>query len=977
MTKAHGQSEGGGRRIALVAAAALTVVAITIVTWSVVSTRSPGATDGDVAPEPQLQPIDNTITATNGTSSRVGAVEDLLGPAVEGSEQGRIEFVDEDGRIVRELLYETLEPREGGRIEVDQPQAWMHLSNGGVAHLQANHGSLLQPQGRREPESGRFEGEVRVRVFDEDPRPREDIAPAVTFATDTLSFDTTMGELRTTDHVQITAAGLAIEFTGFTLIIDEVHSRLSLFQTNSAGSAVIDPSQLAESKSDESESGNESSSPVAAVIESLYHAAMTGNVTIEFGPRVATAERFDLWARLLDNRPTPRTIEGLRLLSPPRDETATGESSIDQPSDPGENDVLTITWTNGLTIQPRDDTPVELQEEDAFARLASPTRGIVRVEDEITQLSTTSVALEYAIASRNLLWTGVGPRGVVMRAEELFEATTNRFELDLATGDATFPGPGVIVSLAEPVAASLDKPLTPAQILWRDRAYLSLARSEFGIDFSANPLLIRSQFYGAVQASNEGVVVTGEQVQSFYALNRAGQTTIARAVVMGEARVDAGVEGLLTANRLDIEFDLDADAVAPTIATAQGDVRAAREGSTLRADLAEATFVRDISGRSRVDAFSADLGVVVQTADGVRMTADSLNADPERSIADLIGEPAEISFGASAISGAEMRINQTERTLTVFGNGALRRSTADDGLGYENLLLEWADSMRYDDLIGEALFLGECVLTADVSDLARDVVTAGRIELSTTPYAERQERQDNDQSIRRAVAYGASSGVDSVNLARVESRRYIRDETAPGNLRLTRLVYLDGPEIIADVTDGELQVPHPGKLLIENRRLDEAASGGNAQTDLRGTTLVEWDGAFVLKREVGAAEFRRQVRVRYRPLGAPRVTELECERLDLSFDPDAQTNASAGSADLLWAQAQGAVYAAQGRRQVVADRMLFDNALGFAELTAWPGNAVTLFDADAPTPLTGDLLRWDLLRDRVEWRGARPTAAPD
>lgn len=979
MTETRGHSEGRGRNVALLAAAILAAIAIAVVVWSVMSTRTPGAVAQveEDAPKPTLFPDEGPTGATNEPARPVGAVEELLGPSFEASERGRIEFVDETGRVERELLYETLEPREGGRIEVTKPQAWIHLTNGGIAHLEANHGSLLQPQGRREPESGRFEGEVRVRVFEEDPRPENDAPPSMTFTTASLNFDTTMGELRTNDHVTITAAGVNIEFTGFTLIVDEVRSRLALFQTNSAGRAVIDPSQLAEARGDSSQDGAAPNESTEALLESLYHAAMTGDVALSLGERSATAERFDLWARLLNNRPTARTIESLRLLSAPDDHESAKEPQTSDSDGSDTNDVVTIAWSEGLTIQPRDESPAELVNEDAFARLASPTRGVVQVRDDATGLTTSSVALDYGVTARNLLWSGVGPRGVILRAEDVFEATTNRFELDLGTGDAFFPGPGVILSLAPDAGADPDKPVTPAQITWRDRAHLALASTTTGIDFNAAPLLTRAQFNGAVRAADEGVVVAGGQLQSFFALNETGNTTISRAIVTDAARVDAGAEGLLTADRLDIEFDLGADAVSPTIATAQGDVRAARDGSTLRADLAEAAFRRDASGRTLVDAFSADLGVVVQTEDGVRMTADALRADPERSVADLTGEPAEITFGASAVSGNSMRIDQRDRALTVFGPGALRRTDADEDLGYESVRLEWTDSMKYDDVAGEALFLGNCVLTADVSDLARDVVTAGRIDLFTTPYAERQERRNDDQSIRRAVAFGAASGADEVNLARVESRRYARDESAAGGLRLTRLVYLDGPEIIAEVADRELFVPHPGKLLIENRRVAADASEDDSSADLRGTTLLEWDGTFTLKRDVGAAEFRRQVRARHRPLGATKVTELECERLDLSFDPAMRTDASADAPDLIWAQAQGAVYAAQGRRQVIADRLLFDNSLGFAELTAWPGNVVTLFDADAPTPLTGDLLRWDLRRDRVEWRGARPTAAPD
>ncbi len=963
-----------GKSIALVAAAVLAVVAVGAIVWSVMSQNTPASTVGEATPEAQLFPEATPPVATN---ARAGAVEELLGPSFDAAEEGRIEFVDEEGRVERELLYDRLEPREGGRIEVERPQAWIHMASGGVAHLQAARGSLLQPQGRREPESGRFDGDVLIRVFDEDPRPLGDESqwsPTLTFETASLNFDTTMGEVRTNDHVVIEAKGVHLEFTGFTLLIDEVRERLALFETNSAGLATIDPSEFGSEDDDAANAGEDASGLSAAIVTSLYRAAMRGDVEILFGQRRALAERFELWARLHDNRPTEATLEGLRHLGGGSQSTSEPEQSASADSDSANDALVEVRWSGGLEIRPLDAPTLELEQDDALARLSSPTRGAVELHDDVSQLSTSSVSLDFAIASRLIHWSGVGSRGVVLRAADQFEATTNRFDLDLASAEAVFPGPGVITSLNVPEDASLDEPLTPAEISWRRDALVTLARSETGIDFGADSVIQRARFNGDVLAVDRDLAISGDSMDSYFNINQDNATTLSRVVISRNARADAGPDGLLTAERIDIEFDLSQPEVTPSIATAQGDVRVSRDGSTLRADLAEATFRRTDAGRLEVGVFNADLGVVAQTADGVRMTADSLRAYPNQNVADLEGDPARISFGDNAVTGNEMRIDQTRRSLTVFGSGQLERLQADDSLGYESIVLQWADSMKYDDVAGEATFLGDCVLTADISELARDVVTAGRIDLFTRPYESRQQDDASNQSIERAVAYGAAAGPDAVNVARVESRRYVSDADAPGGIRLSRLIYLDGPEIIATVPEQELLVPHPGRLLIENR---DTSGEDERGPDVRGTTLIEWDGHFLLKRDVGAAEFTRQVRVRHRPPGARQITELEAERLDLAFDPDVEQAASADAPQFVWAQAQGAVYAAQGRRQVIADRMLYDNSLNFAELTAWPGNIVTLYDADAPTPLTGELLRWDLLRDRVEWRGARPTAAPD
>ncbi len=970
------------------AVAGLTMIAIALIVWSTVASRSGGAATaaGNQAPESTFNAEDmNPIAGINEPARSPGDVQDLLSQ----SEEGRLEFVNERGEVVRELLYDRLEPREGGRVEVTHPQAWLHLANGALAHLEAARGSLLQPQGRSEPESGRFAGGVTIKVYDNDPRSKTNATaehePVLEFTTEALNFDTTMGEARSVEPVQIHARGIAVTFTGFTLVFDEARQRLALFESLSPGKAVLDPDAMESSSragNDAQASAAGQSDAVADLLETLYHTVVTGDVLFASGNRHAQADQLDMWTRLFDNQFSPRTVAGLRAVSfssssgsARTDESAT--SSISPTRSPA-GEVITLTWTDGLTIKPLEETPDELLDEDALVQLASPSGGVVKLADEDAKFSSQSVSFAYAVASRIAVWTGIGPKGVILRAQDTFEALSGRIELDLAAGLATFPGPGLIRSFpADPSAVDPDRPITPSQISWRRRSDIVLASTEQGVDFTAQPMLTRALFTGDAEASDGAVTMTGEQLQTFFALDVNDDTSISRAIITGSARADAGAEGLLTADRIDIEFDLtDTAGSVPTTATAAGDVRAAQAGSTLRADLAEARFRRNDLGRLVVDSFTANLGVVVNTNDGVTATASSLRATPATGVIDLEGQPASVGSSGAVVTGSSLRIEQKPRILTVFGAGALERNSAQTGLGYDTLKLQWQDSMKYDDLIGHAVFQGLCVLTADKSELARDVVRASRIEIDTHPYAHRGAGA-GEMPILRAVAIGGDNPDQPGSAAQIESRRYEPDATTETGLRLTRLVYLDGPTIIADAEHDELRVPAAGRLLIENRSAAHDGSASNP-TASRGTTLVQWDGSFLLKQRVGSADFRRRVRVRHRPLGAAKVTELESERLELAFDAGSTPGAGlTDMGDLMWAQAQGAVYVAQGRRQVIADRLLYDDSLGYAELTAWPSNTVTLYDSRTPTPLVGKLLRWDLISDRVEWRGAQAASAPD
>lgn len=971
------------RRAALAAAALLLTAAIGLAVWSAVSGRAPtGQTTGADLPTPTIMP--DGVAASPSARPTGGTVEDLLGGTLGASDEGRLEFVDETGRVVRELVYARLEPGEGGRVAVTSPEAWVRLDSGAVVRLTADGANLLQPAGRREPESGRFIGDVRVRLYESDPRTERGsrvepgATPILEVRTESLNFDTALAEARTADPVRIEAAGVTVGFTGFRLVFDEARDRLAFFETRSAGTAAFDIQAMREARDADGskrEAGAEARDDrrSRAGAEALYAATIEGAVVFDADSLRATAGRLDALARLIDDSFTPATIESLAALR--SDNGGPADSAVGGDAGEGAGDrsrTLSIAWSRGLTVRAADETPAELTNEDVFVRLSGEQGGVVRLSDAASGLETTSVGVEAHAVERRIVWSGLGPTGVVVRGGDSFEAVTGLLDLDLKSGLALAPGPGEIRRLAPGVRA-FDSPRV-ARISWRDNAASQLARTPDGVDLAAVPLVRTADFVGAVDAVDGPTRVSGDRLGTVFAASADGAAALSRAVVTGSARVDAGADGALAADRLDIEFDTQRPGAAtPTVATAHGRVRAEREGATLVADLAEARLRAGAGGRLVVESFTAELGVRINTADGVIAEAAALRASPEAGLVDLTGAPASVAQGADVILGDSIRLEQAARRLSVLGAGSLERTDRANSLGYEFLRLTWQDSFVYDDIRGRAEAVGQCVLNADLADLGRDTVTAATLTIDTAS-SDVRAANPGQSSIRRAVAAGGSGGTNPRDPARVESRRYIADPAAPGGLRLLQLVALDSTVVEYDAIEDRLRAPRPGRLVLEDRRGEVGAVESAPGVQTRGTTLVEWDGWLDLRRSDGSIEFRRQVRVRHRPPAAPRVTDLECERLEIAFSPAGADSAGGGVG---WGQASGAVYIAQGRRQVIADRLLYDATLGFAELTASAGNLVTLFDADVPTPLLGEQLRWDLVRDRVEWRGARPASAPD
>lgn len=203
---------------------------------------------------------------------------------------------------------------------------------------------------------------------------------------------------------------------------------------------------------------------------------------------------------------------------------------------------------------------------------------------------------------------------------------------------------------------------------------------------------------------------------------------------------------------------------------------------------------------------------------------------------------------------------------------------------------------------------------------------------------------------------------------------------AEGERTLERLLYLEGPTIVADNTAGTLDVDRAGRMLIVDARRSEA--GGEDGSRLRGSTLFEWAGSLRMLREAGTMDMRRGVRMTHRRLADGEVTDLESERLTAAVrrtgEPGGNDTPEGAepSGELVSATATGAVYVRSGTRELVADRLEYDARAGTAVASAASGGVVSMFDERTAAPVTAERLFWDMVRDRVEVRRPGPIVAP-
>jgi len=976
-------------------AASLTVVAL--LTWSFVTYTSGDATEPtkaiNIAPMPEMQ--------VDLQDADPDSFEGLLS----GDGEGRVVLLDADDNIESEYEYEDLENLGAGRHRVFEPRGWMYMDDGSVVHLRAATAEFVQPSGSREPESGRLEGGVIIEIFDAaagkapSSSPTDPDTPAktpnLTIETATLTFDTIGGEIRTMDPVQMVGSGVTVDLPGLTALINETDRRIAYLGAKGAGSMRYAPTDEAREQAAAAEqSPNQPSDtkPSANPVVDLYHATIKGDLSIAGSGVTLAADQLEVWARLLDKNLPDDAIGAIEILA----SEAAGDESESQGAQrsgrSGDSQDLAITWTDGFELRPTDAVDGLLDDDHLALRFSSPESGNVIAIEESTGALTKCAYLQYGLTTRRLRMTGAGSTGVVLAMPEVAETIAGTLEIDLTEGVATIPGPGVMRSLeSAPVAdagsrttAALE---TPAQITWQDGASFVLGIKDGVIDTTHGAPLDEAIFNDRVRLTRGETTASGESIRAIFE-PKADGPVLARAILEGDASLDGGDQGRLFGDRLDLHFDTSDNAggrLAPTLVQAAGDVRADREDATLRSDLAEATLTRLDDDSIALVEFNASLGVAVRTPSGVELFSDTARVHgPESNrLVELAGQPAIVKHRGAALTANSMRVDEARSVLTVFGDGILNHSQLrKTGLGYERLQVEWLGSMTYNDSNGIAEFTGGVTTTASPDDFTRDIARGERLVLELSPDLAGNIEQVADAvedapALRTAHLFSGEMELGNGEMAELEARRYVEDPSASTGLRLERLLFVEAPQILADGVRNRVDLPDPGKLLVEDRRENPSTQTSDTAFNLRGTTLFEWDGSAMIDREDGEALMKRRVRVRHKDPAGGNISDIECERLDATIPMVRNEDGALNNPDAYTIEASGAVYAQHAGKQLIADMLWFDGQSGMAEASAWPGNAVTLFDPQLPTPMTGSTLSWDTIRDRALWKDAAEITIPN
>lgn len=977
-----------GRKVGIAAAVVIAVGVLGV--FALLALRSQTPAGGQPrADRPDVTLPEEALTMESTT------VDVLTTPieSLRGSTEGRIELFDEQtGELRQTLAYTRFEPLESGRFAVTDPRATILLDDGGAIEVLAKNARFVRRGTSNEPQSGEFRGDVRIRLLD-----RQSLADGVPgegllVRTESLRFDATLGELRTNDEVRADSEEVSFAGKGLTIVFNERDRSLQYLRVDEGESLSWNgrsASREGSTRDDDAPARERAPGPGR---ENRYRAQVTGPISIESDGRRMDAERLDIWLALLDGRLAPDALADIAFATDDDENDGAGSSSRD-PARDASGRAVTMRWSGPLEIQPIERDAPELANDRVFARFSSPQRGLVRVSDLASGFEASGVSFDYGATTGRFTISGVGPRGVTVRAPTRGEAVGGRFEADLVAGTASFPGPGTLRALGEsldPRAVDASGQALARDASWRGGAIFTLARNAAG---QILPGLRDATLREGVLVRDPAGQATADSVRVDFSHDR-GRSHPTRVLLRENASIDAREEGTIAASTIDLALERATGSLRVDIrsATAQGAVRAARRDATIRAELVEARFVTDDRGRAEVDSFRADERVEIALGEGearVHASATSVRAEPKNDRAELIGvpsAPASLRRGPATLQGQAIRLLGERNAIEAFGEGeatydlaAAPEADRPGALPYERLSMRWTNAMSYDDRTGRAEFAGQALLRADAGATLRDTARAERIVVTLA----RQTPDDNARRLATATLYSAMYEGVSDSLSEIESRRY--EPSEGGGVTLSQLVFLSGEEVRVDGIAETLVVPGAGRLLVEDRRDAGARSTGSSS---RGTTLFEWGGSLRAQRAVGDATIERDVRVRHLPLNDAHTVELECERLvaitrEQPGNPVAPVAGATATIDASGRltvdriEASGAVYAKNRRKQMLADRLIFDPVRNILEAHPAMNNVITLFDPSAGAPLIArDPVFWDIANDRVRASGLETISTP-
>ncbi|MGD9689385.1 MAG: hypothetical protein AB7K52_07750 [Phycisphaerales bacterium] len=794
-----------------------------------------------------------------------------------------------------------------------------------------------------------------------------------------------------------------------------------------------------------------------SVRETFYHAVAREEFRVTRRGLRVDADRLELWARFVNGALAPGAIgqagntsgvrDGLRAATAPAPEVAPpGEPLMRTPPISGEPpslftglddpDVFVARWGGPLVVRPMETRPPELTEEEIAAAFRSSAQRRVEIIERDVGAAISAAAIDYAATSMTL---GVaGSRGSPARLELAGKGRlqTDFSRLSLRTGVGLARGP----SRLEAAASTADR---PTDIAWTDQADFEFHAPDAAI----SDRLKSARFNGNVTARDGSASLQADsaaaEFASFEHPEGPLEALLSRVQAQGRVRARDAGGGTLEADALTLELEPVGRSADPRDLSARGNVRASRGAWTIAGGALDATLARDERGQVVVSRAEVRERAIVEStpaeraidrsgdqAGRVRAEADQIIADVDHLLVDLLGERVTITRDEGSITGTQMRLDGERQELFVFGAGelTLRPEPRTDPLGTVSppadplVTARWDRSMSFNNLEGSAECVGNARAVAITSPVEETTLLSEVIRLRFTPEepaspgaietpgsgalgALAASREGSKaRRLLRAEAIGASFEREGGARASIESRRFAPAGSPiaarPGESRpIERLFYIEGDRLIADETEHLIEVPGPGRLLVDDRRTAgtpalPAPQPGALPADLsgvRGTTLFHWTTGLRYDRDEGLIRLLGGVRALHRDAPDQPVISIDADDATarvlaptspVPAEPDTLPSAFAPGrqAELLSATCEGNVVISlpEGAR-VEARRASLDTRAGergVIEASATEPDWVIFTTPDNPSATQCRAIFYDLARRQPRIVGPAPVVVP-
>jgi hypothetical protein len=767
------------------------------------------------------------------------------GEGVFGGENIRIDLADKKrpGRKAGLLVMQQLDPDAGHNHNVTRPEAWLFLTTGEHAYIRADRGRLYMPDDRQ-PESGRLEGNVVIRVYPPraDGRPADPASdtPLKTFRTQRLDFDSSLAEVWTEDPWSFEQPGLSVKSTGLKVFGNQVLERIERLVTGSGGEMRLsslperqrpEPAPPRPSPGSRPAAGeaNAAAPPAAATtkppVETLYHMTFAEGVEFESGPRRASGALLEIWARFIDGKLPEGAIATVRAAEPrpeakdrpapapagaqppaagiaQRPPTGAPESAPARPGRTLEHE-LVMTWKGPCTVIPVERAE-ELKADHIAVRFSGSGDERVIFSDSERGLGGRAAAIAYGLTTQRLSLTSpregqVDPdRAAVLESSGAGSIAAWSIATGLGTGISHIAGPGVIFGRDD------------QRISWLEQADFE---SRLGPGGELTSALKQATFSGGVRASSPQGSGGAQFVRADFVEMPGAASALSRLIMQGNAFAKSDESGAISGQMIDVAFaPVEAGSPQPSELSARGGVRVAQQDTAFTADEVDARLARGPTGRPDVTTLAARGNVryenrqdqIVAVADQVR---GDLSWDPpapgatdptRRQLIDLTAETGrEASITQRdgpltvEIRGAQIRLDGVARRMSTFGAGSFSLTNPQAQEGPLEINARWMRSMAFDDRAGTIECVGDAHAqsTTDAPEgRAIQKAEAERIVLNVTPYG--------GQGPAAAAPSGLGRSAGKRGLVRAESIGSVltRDGGVPATVEFRRLGPITGGE---------------------------------------------------------------------------------------------------------------------------------------------------------------------------------------